>query len=155
MSQIFLNSKNLLSYYYNYNSFIIIIIISLLLLYLNIKRDGVRWVPIIDAGIKYKGDSGEKGRKQRLFIKSSITKKALIGCVWPKAANYMDFNNPLSEKFWIEGLKNITEVYNGPQPSGIWLDMNDPMSFTTNEEGQVLKPEDCDNLDNTQEKNEL
>lgn len=59
----------------------------------------------------------------------------------------MDFNNPKSEAFWIQGLKNLTEVYNGPQPSGIWLDMNDPSSFTISPKGEVLNPDKCILLD--------
>lgn len=66
-----------------------------------IYRLGVRWIPIIDAGVKYSGDSGEKGKEMKIFIKSSITGKDLIGCVWPGAAHFLDFNHIKSEEFWI------------------------------------------------------
>ncbi|KRX02081.1 Glycoside hydrolase, superfamily [Pseudocohnilembus persalinus] len=103
----------------------------------------VNWVPIIDAGVKITGDGGQTGQSEGLFITSKVTNEPLIGCVWPGAANFVDFNNPKAKSFWKQGLKNITEVYNGPQPSGIWLDMNDPSSFTQSL-GEVLNPEDCE-----------
>lgn len=55
---------------------------------------GVRWVPIIDAGVKYTGDSGMSGVKKDLFVKSAVTGNSLIGCVWPGAAYFVDWNNP-------------------------------------------------------------
>lgn len=58
---------------------------------------GVRWVPIIDAGVKYSGKFGTRGKQEGLFIKSAVTGEALIGCVWPGAAHFVDFNNPKAE----------------------------------------------------------
>jgi alpha-glucosidase (family GH31 glycosyl hydrolase) len=55
---------------------------------------GVRWMPIIDAGVGYIGDSGLTGNEKDLFIKSAETNESLIGCVWPGAAYFVDFNNP-------------------------------------------------------------
>lgn len=35
---------------------------------------------------------------------SAVYNKALIGCVWPGAAYFMDWNKPGAKEFWIEGL---------------------------------------------------
>lgn len=76
--------------------------------------NGVRWVPIIDAGVAVASDSGKEGLYRRAYVDSHARDGALIGCVWPGAAYFMDWNHPNATDFWIDGLENITTVYNGP-----------------------------------------
>lgn len=47
------------------------------------------------------GDSGLTGENKELFIKSELTGDSLIGCVWPGAAYFMDWNKPGTKEFWI------------------------------------------------------
>lgn len=91
---------------------------------------GVHWIPIVDAGIKITGNAGMQGASEGLFIQSVTYNQSLQGCVWPGNTYYVDFNNPKSFAFWEQGLRNISLApYNGPEPSGIWLDMNEFSDF--------------------------
>ena len=55
--------------------------------------------------------------------------------MWPGETYFPDFNQPNAFQFWSEGLANLTENYGGPQPSGIWIDMNEFSNFIN---GEVL-----------------
>lgn len=52
-----------------------------------------------------------------------------MGCVWPGASYFMDWNHPDSISYWKEGLSDISNKYNMPNIDGVWLDMNEPASF--------------------------
>lgn len=68
-----------------------------------------------------------------MFIKSQQhSGEDLVGCVWPKNVHFPDFNHPNAQKFWTEGLKNISANYN-VSPSGIWIDMNEFANFVQGE----------------------
>lgn len=58
------------------------------------KDDGVHWIPIIDAGISLIYDGKTRGDELDIWIQSSQTNDALIGCVWPGKVHYVDFNHP-------------------------------------------------------------
>lgn len=98
------------------------------------QPNGVRWIPIIDAGIYTLGVSGIEGVKEDVYVQSATYKTNLVGCVWPGNAYFVDFNKPQAQPFWEQGLRNISlPPFNAPVPSGIWLDMNEYSNFAFGE----------------------
>jgi alpha-glucosidase (family GH31 glycosyl hydrolase) len=67
-----------------------------------------------------------------------------MGCVWPGKVHYPDFNNPTSFDMWLEGLKNLSSVYN-LSPSGFWIDMNEFSNFVN---GEIPENGSCNNGEN-------
>lgn len=105
--------------------------------------NGVHWVPILDAGIYIDGVSGIEGLKQGVYIQSATYNQPIQGCVWPGNTYFVDFNNPQAFPFWEQGLRNISsDPYNGPVPSGIWIDMNEYSNFGVGEikPGEICPP---------------
>ena len=50
--------------------------------------------------------------------------------MWPKKAVFLDWFNPNSSNFWSQGL---SDLYNLAEFDGIWIDMNEPTTFSTGE----------------------
>jgi len=73
--------------------------------------NGLHWSSIIDSGVSEKSNAFKKGVEYDVFIKSNFTKKPLLGWVWPGKSYFPDFNHPNASKFWEEGLRNITSLY--------------------------------------------
>ena len=92
----------------------------------------LRWVPIIDAGIKAteaKSSALESGKQFNVFIKNR-NGKDLFGKVWPGPVHFPDFFNPNASIYWN---KMLDELYEKMAFSGIWLDMNEISNFVDGE----------------------
>ncbi len=89
-----------------------------------LHKKKMRWVPIIDAGLKYDLSDPfyQKGEANNAFIKSAWTKKTLIGKVWPGPAVFPDWYTPYMTNLWHEGLSTL---YSIAEFDGIWIDMNE------------------------------
>eukprot|EP00829_Urostomides_striatus_P004986 TRINITY_DN154_c0_g2_i3.p1 TRINITY_DN154_c0_g2~~TRINITY_DN154_c0_g2_i3.p1 ORF type:complete len:917 (-),score=241.77 TRINITY_DN154_c0_g2_i3:63-2813(-) len=92
----------------------------------------MKWVPIIDAGLKYNKEDKYfiMGEANNAFIKSAVTKKTLIGAVWPGSAVFLSFYSPYATTVWHEGL---SDLYKMAEYDGIWLDMNEIANFCSGE----------------------
>jgi len=92
----------------------------------------MKWVPIIDAGLKY--DPNDKyfimGEEKGAFIKSAYTGTTLIGAVWPGSAVFLSWYSPDAMNIWHVGLQDF---YNQVKFDGIWLDMNEVSNFCPGE----------------------
>ena len=100
----------------------------------------LKWVPIVDAGIKRNQNSTEiykKGENLDVYIKSNMTKGYLVNCVWPGESVFVDYNHPNSSKFWGECLDLLFQQLNF---SGIWIDMNE---FSASLYGEMNVTENC------------
>ncbi len=97
-----------------------------------LHKKKMRWVPIIDAGIKYdKADPFyQKGEASGAYIKSAVTRKTLIGKVWPGYAVFPDWMNPSAKALWLEGLASL---HSQAEFDGIWIDMNEASNFCNGE----------------------
>ena len=91
----------------------------------------VRWVPIFDYGIKVEDNLPyHSGVSKDIFIKSAVTGKDLINCVWPGTCVFPDFNHPNTTEYWEENLKALKSQFSF---DGIWNDMNEIATFRTGE----------------------
>ena len=90
------------------------------------KAEGVRLVPIIDAGVKIeKGyDVYEEGVKNGYFC-TDKDGKPFEACVWPGMTHFPDFLNPDARKWFGEKYKILTDM----GIEGFWNDMNEPAIF--------------------------
>lgn len=106
----------------------------------------MKWVPIIDAGLKYdKKDKYFKlGEEHGAFIKSAFTRKTLIGKVWPGYAVFPDWLEPYATTLWHIGLGDL---YEQAQFDGIWIDMNEVSNFC---DGECTDVKEKDNLRQSQ-----
>ncbi len=96
-----------------------------------LNKNGLKYIPIIDAGIAV-GDNVafNEGVKRDLFIKSTAEKGYLYGIVWPGRVHYVDFFNPNATKYWGEMLDML---YQQIKFNGVWLDMNEASNFCDGE----------------------
>ncbi len=112
------------------------------------KQQGIRLVPIIDAGVKIEEgyDIYEEGRYYQLFCKRPDGSDFVAG-VWPGKTHFPDFMNTNARNWF--GSKYQKLLQEGIE--GFWNDMNEPAMFYT-EEGvreakEYLKGFDFDNID--------
>lgn len=109
------------------------------------RDQGVRLVPIIDAGVKIEEgyDIYEEGRQYQLFCKRADGSDFVAG-VWPGRTHFPDFMNS-NARMWF-GSKYKVLIDSGIE--GFWNDMNEPAMFYT-EEGIAEAKEYLDNFDFT------
>lgn len=113
-----------------------------------LKKDGVRLVPIIDAGVKIEPgyDVYEEGVKNNYFCKKADGKDYVAG-VWPGRTHFPDFLNPEARRWF--GLKYKVLTDTGVE--GFWNDMNEPAMFYSDEglseAVEALKNTDLSKLD--------
>ncbi len=90
------------------------------------KEDGIRLIPIIDAGVKIeKGyDVYEEGVKNNYFC-TDKDGKPFEACVWPGMTHFPDFLNPEVRTWFGEKYKILTDM----GIEGFWNDMNEPAIF--------------------------
>ena len=71
-----------------------------------IKENGVRWVPIIDAGIGSENDDDiyKEGLERDVYIKSPSDNLPLVGEVWPGDAVFPDFLSDETGNWWRKAL---------------------------------------------------
>ncbi len=92
------------------------------------KDDGIRLIPIIDAGVKIeKGyDVYEEGIKNDFFCKKEDG-TPLVAAVWPGKVHFPDFLNPAAREWFGDKYKVLTDM----GIEGFWNDMNEPAIFYT------------------------
>ena len=113
-----------------------------------LKADGVRLVPIIDAGVKIEDgyDVYEEGVKNDFFCKKQDGKNFVAG-VWPGRTHFPDFMKADVRKWFGQKYKVLTDM----GIEGFWNDMNEPAIFYSDEGLEEvikrIKAVDTSNLD--------
>lgn len=94
----------------------------------DMKAQGIRLVPIIDAGVKIEEgyDVYEEGVKNNYFCKNAEGKD-FVGAVWPGRVHFPDFLNPEARKWFGNKYAVLTKL----GIEGFWNDMNEPAIFYT------------------------
>ena len=107
------------------------------------KQEGIRLVPIIDAGVKIEDgyELFEEGRQYQLFCKKGDGTDFVAG-VWPGKTHFPDFMNS-GARMWF-GSKYKSLIDSGIE--GFWNDMNEPAMFYT-EDGVNEAKEYLQNFD--------
>ncbi|MBQ9743439.1 MAG: alpha-glucosidase [Ruminococcus sp.] len=92
------------------------------------KEQGIRLVPIIDAGVKIEEGYNvyEEGVKNGYFC-TDEEGKPFEACVWPGMTHFPDFLNPEARLWFGEKYKILTDM----GIEGFWNDMNEPAIFHT------------------------
>ena len=95
-----------------------------------LKADGVRLVPIIDAGVKIEDgyDVYEEGVKKNYFCKKQDGKNFVAG-VWPGRTHFPDFMKQEAREWFGQKYKILTDM----GIEGFWNDMNEPAIFYSDE----------------------
>ena len=113
-----------------------------------LKADGVRLVPIIDAGVKIEDgyDVYEEGVKNDYFCKKQDGKNFVAG-VWPGRTHFPDFMKADAREWFGQKYKILTDM----GIEGFWNDMNEPAIFYSDEGLEEvikkIKSVDTSNLD--------
>lgn len=94
------------------------------------RREGIRLVPIIDAGVKIEDgyEIYEEGKKFQFFCKR-IDGSDFVAGVWPGKTHFPDFLNTNARTWFGSKYKILTEA----GIEGFWNDMNEPAMFYTEE----------------------
>ena len=113
-----------------------------------LKKEGVRLVPIIDAGVKIEDgyDVYEEGVRNNYFCKK-IDGKDFVAGVWPGRTHFPDFMQEKVREWFGQKYKILTDM----GIEGFWNDMNEPAIFYSdeglNEVVNKMKNFDTSNLD--------
>lgn len=93
----------------------------------NLKKDHIRLVPIIDAGVKIEEgyDVYEEGVEKNYFCKRQDGSD-FVAAVWPGYTHFPDVLNPDARKWFGEKYKRLTDA----GIEGFWNDMNEPAIFS-------------------------
>ncbi|NEQ25191.1 MAG: glycoside hydrolase family 31 protein, partial [Microcoleus sp. SIO2G3] len=91
-----------------------------------LAADGVRFITILNPGVKY-------SRQSQLFLEGQVLDafckrpdgKLMVGPVWPGWCVFPDFTNPLVRKWWSRQYEYLLDV----GVAGFWHDMNEPAAF--------------------------
>eukprot|EP00708_Paratrimastix_pyriformis_P002064 GAFH01000802.1.p1 GENE.GAFH01000802.1~~GAFH01000802.1.p1 ORF type:complete len:926 (-),score=379.32 GAFH01000802.1:65-2842(-) len=99
---------------------------------------GQKWVPIIDPAIKAEASHEPfmDGVRGNLFVQDQATGLPLVGAVWPGNTTFPDFSNPATHAYWTKWMRAFHEM---AAWDGIWIDMNEPDSFTDVPVGTFLE----------------
>ncbi|MEU9675127.1 glycoside hydrolase family 31 protein [Streptomyces parvus] len=94
-----------------------------------LRGDGVRLVSIVDPAVKAEPgdavfDAGREVGERGAFIRDARG-RMVVGEVWPGACVYPDFTDPVVRDWW----GSLYEERLAQGFSGIWHDMNEPVSF--------------------------
>lgn len=94
----------------------------------DLKRDGIRLVPIIDAGVKIETgyDVYEEGVEKGCFCTDERGEN-FIAAVWPGQVHFPDVLNPAVRRWFGQLYGRLTEQ----GIEGFWNDMNEPAIFYT------------------------
>ena len=94
----------------------------------DMKEQGIRLVPIIDAGVKIEEgyDVYEEGVRNNFFCKNAEGGD-FVGAVWPGRVHFPDFLQPEARKWF----GNKYAVLTNMGIEGFWNDMNEPAIFYT------------------------
>ncbi|MGL6168443.1 MAG: TIM-barrel domain-containing protein, partial [Fusobacteriaceae bacterium] len=90
------------------------------------KKQGIRIIPIIDAGVKVKDgyETYEVGKANNYFCKNKEGED-FQAAVWPGLCTFPDFLNPEVRKWWGKEYKKLIDL----GIEGFWNDMNEPAIF--------------------------
>ena len=104
------------------------------------KKRGVRLVPIVDAGIKIEEGSPvyEEGVKKGYFCKNKEGKD-FQAAVWPGMTHFPDFLQPEVRSWFGRQYKFYTDL----GFEGFWNDMNEPAIFYSEYDGRRLGDKSC------------
>lgn len=107
------------------------------------RQQGIRLVPIIDAGVKIEPgyDVYEEGRQYQIFCKKSDGSD-FVAAVWPGRTHMPDFMNSNARMWFGSKYKILTDC----GIEGFWNDMNEPALFFT-EDGVKEAKEYLDSFD--------
>lgn len=114
-----------------------------------LKEEGVRLIPIIDAGVKVKEGYSvyDEGVANNYFCKKEDGKTDYAAGVWPGRSHFPDFFRPEVREWF--GKKY--EVLTSQGIDGFWNDMNEPAMFYSDESlaevAEKLRTIDVSNLD--------
>lgn len=114
-----------------------------------LKKEGIRLVPIIDAGVKIKKGYSvyDEGIENDYFCKKQDGKTPYAAGVWPGRSHFTDFFNPKARQWFGSKYKILTDQ----GIEGFWNDMNEPAMFYSDESlksvYEKLKNTDISNLD--------
>ncbi len=102
------------------------------------KEEGVRLVPIIDAGVKIEKDYDiyEEGVEKGYFCKDENGEPYAVA-VWPGLTHFPDFLNPNARKWFGQKYKILTDM----GIEGFWNDMNEPAIFWSQRKLQEIYKE--------------
>ncbi|MGN0552068.1 MAG: TIM-barrel domain-containing protein [Oscillospiraceae bacterium] len=94
----------------------------------DMKEQGIRLVPIIDAGVKIENgyDVYEEGVQNNYFCKNADGDD-FVGAVWPGRVHFPDFMQPEARKWFGKKYSVLTKL----GIEGFWNDMNEPAIFYT------------------------
>ena len=94
------------------------------------KQDGIRLVPIIDAGVKIEEgyDIYDEGIEKDYFCKKEDGSPYVAG-VWPGRSHFTDFMKPEASEWFGGKYRNLTDC----GIEGFWNDMNEPAMFYSDE----------------------
>ena len=94
----------------------------------DLKAQGIRLVPIIDAGVKIEEgyEVYEEGVRENYFCKNADGGD-FVGAVWPGRVHFPDFLNPEARKWFGGKYAALTKL----GIEGFWNDMNEPAIFYT------------------------
>ena len=96
----------------------------------DLKKEGIKAVPIVDAGIKIEDgyDIYEEGLKGNYFC-TDKDGKPFVAAVWPGKVHFPDFLNKDTRKWFGRKYKILTDK----GIEGFWNDMNEPAIFYSEE----------------------
>ncbi|MDJ1642357.1 glycoside hydrolase family 31 protein [Streptomyces pakalii] len=94
-----------------------------------LRGDGVRLVSIVDPAVKAEPgdavfDAGREVGERGAYVRDARG-RVVVGEVWPGACVYPDFTDPIVRDWW----GSLYEERLAQGFSGIWHDMNEPVSF--------------------------
>lgn len=92
----------------------------------DLKKKGIRVVPIVDPGVKKDPEYKiyQEGIKEDFFCKY-LEGELYFGDVWPEASTFPDFTDDRVRQWWGKKHKFYTDM----GIEGIWNDMNEPAVF--------------------------
>lgn len=96
-----------------------------------LKEEGIRLIPIIDAGVKLLDgyEVYDEGKEKNYFCKKEDGKTDYVAGVWPGRSCFPDFLRSDVRAWFGSKYKNLTDL----GIEGFWNDMNEPAMFYSDE----------------------